>query len=52
VSGHFWVDLDAAETAHPGMFIKQPLVIQMQAVANVAVTAAGNASLRAHLQKK
>jgi hypothetical protein len=51
VSGHFWVDLDAAETAHVGMFIKQPLVIDMQGGSNVAVTA-GIASLRAHLQKK
>src|SRR5262249_15094639 len=32
LAGHWWLDLDAAEAAHPGMFIGQPLDIQLIAV--------------------
>lgn len=39
-NGHFWVDIDAAEAAHAGMFVGQPLVIEMQALADVSVTGA------------
>ena len=28
ISFQYWLDLDAAEAAHPGVFIKQPLVIE------------------------
>jgi hypothetical protein len=51
-SAHLWVDLDAAEAAHPGLIIGQPLVIDLQAVANVPITGLATASLEAHLQKK
>ena len=52
VSGHFWVDLDAAETAHPGMFIQRNLVIELFEIADIAVDGTGDASLRARLRKK
>jgi hypothetical protein len=50
VTGHFWLDLDAAEVAHPGVFIKQPLVIELWGIGDVPFT--GMASLRARLVKK
>jgi hypothetical protein len=31
VAGTFWLDLDAAELANPGMFIGQPLVVEFTA---------------------
>jgi hypothetical protein len=31
LSAQYWLDLDAAEAAHPGVFIKQPLVIEGRA---------------------
>lgn len=53
-TSHFWLDLDAAEAAHPGVFIKQPLVVELE-----ATWTSGNtpslpvaASLGARLQKK
>jgi hypothetical protein len=49
-TGQFWLDLDAAEAAHPGVFINQPLVIELWGFGDVAFT--GMASLRARLQKK
>lgn len=49
-TGQFWLDLDAAEAAHPGVFINQPLVIELWGFGDVAFT--GMASLRAHLEKK
>ena len=49
-TGHFWLDLDAAEAAHPGVFINQPLVIELWGIGDVAFT--GMASLRARLVKK
>ena len=51
----FWLDLDAAEAAHPGQFIGVPLVISLRAEWRgdgpddpIAV----DASLRARLEKK
>ena len=49
-TGLFWLDLDAAEAAHPGVFINQPLVVELWGFGDVAFT--GMASLRARLQKK
>jgi hypothetical protein len=49
-TGQFWLDLDAAETAHPGVFINQPLVIELWGLGDVPFT--GIASLRARLEKK
>jgi hypothetical protein len=49
-TGLFWLDLDAAEAAHPGVFINQPLVIELWGLGDVAFT--GMASLRARLVKK
>lgn len=46
-----WVDLDAAETAHPGVFIGQPLNIDVYSIVNSGVTT-GDVSLRARLHKK
>jgi hypothetical protein len=50
VTGHFWLDLDAAEAAHPGIFINQPLVVELGGFGDVTFT--GMASLRARLVKK
>ena len=49
-TGLFWLDLDAAEAAHPGVFINQPLVIELWGFADMPFT--GMASLRARLVKK
>lgn len=46
-----WVDLDAAEGAHPGLFIGQPLDIDVHAIMNSGSTTA-TVSLRARLHKK
>jgi hypothetical protein len=51
----YWVDLDAAEAAHPGMFIGQPLVIEVEAEYennSDYPPASAIAALRARLQKK
>ena len=29
VTGTWWLDIDAAETAHPGMFVNQPLTVTL-----------------------
>ena len=53
LSYEFWLDLDAAEAAHPGMFIKQPLVIEFQlGYAAPGGPVVGVATLRARLAKK
>jgi hypothetical protein len=62
LSLQYWVDLDAAEAANPGMFIKQPLVIDVKAGWGILPPPAppgppippdsGVVSLRARLQKK
>jgi hypothetical protein len=36
ISGIFWLDLDAAEAAHPGVFIGQPLVVVLEGGSLVA----------------
>ena len=47
-----WLDLDAAEQAHPGVFIGKPVLVEMIAGnANVTVPSA-TATLRARLQPK
>jgi hypothetical protein len=35
VTGSFWLDIDAAEAANPGMFINQPLTITLDCRADV-----------------
>lgn len=50
LTGQWWLDLDAAELAHPGVFIGQPLDIQLQAFSNVSTKIA--VSLRARMVKK
>ncbi len=57
LSFQYWLDLDAAEAANPGMFIKQPLVIDVQAGwtgigGGPAPPVSGVVSLRARLAKK
>lgn len=55
IGSEFWLDLDAAEAAHPGVFIKQPLVIELQAKWPSVPPSApltGSATLRARLEKK
>jgi hypothetical protein len=48
--GTWWLDLDAAEAANPGMFIGEPLLIELNAGSSNPTVA--TASLRARLQKK
>jgi hypothetical protein len=50
IAGQFWLDLDAAETAHPGMFINQPLSLDLQAFSDAGD--AVDVSLRAVMVKK
>jgi hypothetical protein len=47
--GMYWIDLDQAEAANPGLFIGQPLVVELQASSAGTGTISGIASLRARL---
>lgn len=54
-TGTFWIDLDAAELAHPKMFVGKPLVIDLlgenQSASGDPATA-GTVTMTAHLLKK
>lgn len=51
--GHWWADLDAYETAHPGEFIGLPLNIEMRAAKSPgAGTTTGKGTISARLMKK
>lgn len=52
VVGHWWLDLDAAEVANPGLFINQPLNVDAQVSASPMAGAAGLISVQARLMKK
>jgi hypothetical protein len=53
ISGTWFVDLDAMETAHPGMFVNMPLSVSLwpQAVGGGALTQ-GKVTLTATMMKK
>lgn len=51
VQGRFWLDLDAAEAANPGMIIGQPLNVEVQQ-AVISSTPGGIISVRARMLKK
>lgn len=48
---HVFVDLDAAEAANPGLFVGQPLTIELRGIVSIG-TMSGDGSIQAHLQKK
>jgi len=50
-SSEWWLDLDAAEAANPGVFVGQPLVVELL-VSSPFVGETVDVSLRARLQKK
>jgi len=47
---HWWLDLDAAEAEHPGMFFNQPLTVDLLGVGSTPLGVVAN--LSAHLEKK
>jgi hypothetical protein len=51
LGSQWWLDLDAAEAAHPGMFKGQPLVVSADIFSNTA-TSMADISLRARMEKK
>lgn len=54
-SGSWWLDLDAAEAAHPGVFIGQPLLIRLiggEISASIDSNGEWNASLGVQMLKK
>jgi hypothetical protein len=51
-TGTWWIDLDVAEAAHPGLIIGQPLVVQLNAVGFSGNVSYANVSLTAQLVKK
>jgi hypothetical protein len=51
-TGTWWVDLDAAETAHPGMFYGQPLQIVFTGFTNSNTGGSAAAVMNARLEKK
>ena len=51
VSGKWWLDLEQAEAAFPGMFINQPLIVDAT-IATGSGTPVGSISLQARLLKK
>jgi len=55
VAGVWWLDLDAAETANPGVFIGQPLTIELFGGTDTfapPISGTGDVSMSARLQKK
>jgi hypothetical protein len=50
-TSHAFLDIDAAEAAHPGSFVGQPLNVDLVAFAG-SVGVSAEALLEAHLQKK
>jgi hypothetical protein len=52
VSGTWWVDLDAVETAHPGMFVNMPLSVELQSQAFVSLFLQAKVSITATMVKK
>ena len=48
----FWADLDALETANPGMFKNVPLLIDVQGQTGAAPTTGATISIRARMVKK
>jgi hypothetical protein len=51
LSGTWWLDLDAAELANPGMFVNMPLVVILSpGSTNAGIF--GTATLTATMQKK
>ena len=51
LASQWWLDLDAAEAAHPGMFKGQPLVITVR-IFSFSATSTADISLRARMEKK
>lgn len=54
-SGSWWLDIDAAEAAHPGMFVGQPLLVRLiggEISASIDVNGLWNASLSVQMTKK
>jgi hypothetical protein len=51
LASQWWLDLDAAEAAHPGMFKGKQLVVIGDIFSNAA-TSTANISLRARMEKK
>jgi len=47
-----WMDLDAVEAANPGIFIGQPILVEMIAGNSSATVPSATATVRARLQKK
>jgi hypothetical protein len=47
---HWWLDLDAAEAAHPGTFVNQPLNIDLLGIGTTPLGVVANLSAR--LEKK
>ena len=52
VTGTAWFDLDAAELAHPGAFVNQPLTIELRGHENTGIGTVVKASLTARVVKK
>lgn len=51
--GTWWIDVDAAESAHPGMFVGKPLNITLNGVESTGAGASDfKATLTARIQKK
>jgi hypothetical protein len=54
-SGSWWLDLDAAEAAHPGVFIGQPLLIRLiggEISSSIDSNGEWNAALSVQMLKK
>ena len=53
IHGTYWLDIDAAEAAHPGMFYGVPITVSHSGTPNnVANTSTGNAVLTVVMEKK
>ena len=53
LTASWWLDLDVAEAAQPGLFINQPLTVTLRGGEGIASTqSGGKVTMSVHLQKK
>ena len=52
VTGTWWLDLDAAELANPGVFIKQPLTVTLKGGDGGSPESDGKVTMSVRMQKK
>ena len=52
LTGTWWLDLDAAELAHPGMYINRPLTVTLIGGDFGVIEFNGRVTMSVHMEKK